>query len=241
MTVSTKGRANKCIIHLIIGGNIMSDDASPQPLVTFEGIDSPTVRPGVEDILKEAQAGKELISDLAEEVKATAADASSVLQLVSSALTEVQTKLADLKNSETTATESKGLITAILTEVQAKLSDIKTSETTATESKGLIAAALTEIQSKQGEISNATTQALVAKTKIVDEQAVIATKSAHIQDAQVHADKVRADLDRALTAATQQATTAESHNTRAQTASESATALVNEIQISKVAVATEAA
>src|SRR5207253_11312508 len=72
-----------------------------------------------------------------------------------------------------------------------------------------------------------------AKTAITDEQAVIATKSAHIQGAQEHADKIRADLDRALTAATQQATDAEGLKARAQSAADTTTTLLTDIRTTK--------
>jgi hypothetical protein len=70
-------------------------------------------------------------------------------------------------------------------------------------------------------------------TKIVDDQAVIATKSGHIQEAQVHADGVRANLDRTLTGATQQATEAEGLKARAQTAADNAAQLLFEVRTTK--------
>lgn len=62
-----------------------------------------------------------------------------------------------------------------------------------------------EAQAKAAEIAAVATQALAARTQINDLQTVIATKSDHIQQAQDHADTVRAGLDRTLTAAMQQA------------------------------------
>src|SRR5439155_442502 len=58
---------------------------------------------------------------------------------------------------------------------------------------------------------------------------------------QEHADKVRADLDRALTAATQQVTTAEAQQSRAQSAADSATKLLTDIRTIKGSVETEVA
>lgn len=84
----------------------------------------------------------------------------------------------------------------------------------ATEAKASIVSILAEAQSKSAEISTARTDALAAKTKIEADQTVIATKSAHIQDAQEHADRVRANLDRELTAATKHATDAEGQKNR---------------------------
>lgn len=77
------------------------------------------------------------------------------------------------------------------------------------------------------------TAALAAKTKIEDEQAVIATKSAHIQGAQEHADKVRAELDRLLTAASLLVTEAEGHKSRTQSASDTAAELLLNLRSGK--------
>ena len=68
--------------------------------------------------------------------------------------------------------------------------------------------ALVDAKAKLVDITNATASALEAKTQIVASQSVIAAKSNHIEDAKVHADNVRADLDRALVAATKSATDA---------------------------------
>ena len=70
---------------------------------------------------------------------------------------------------------------------------------------------------------------------------MIATKSDHIQKAQEHADKVRADLDRTLTAATQQATASEAQKSNAETAAKNAAELLAEIRIVKGTVETESA
>jgi len=116
----------------------------------------------------------------------------------------------------------------------------RTSASAATESQAQIAAALAEAQAKAAEVAAAATQAVAAGTKITDLQTVIATKSEHIQDAQVHADKVRADLDRTLTETTTKATEAEGLKSRAQTAADTATALLTEIRTTKGAVETDA-
>lgn len=83
---------------------------------------------------------------------------------------------------------------------------------------------------KSAEITAAATAALAASAKITDDQTVIAQKSAHIQDAQEHADRVRAELDRLQTLSIQYANEAESHRNRAQTATDSATELLSEIR-----------
>ena len=111
----------------------------------------------------------------------------------------------------------------------------------AAESQRLTAAALTDAQAKLADITTTATLAVSARTQITDEQGVIATKSEHIQQAQVHADKVRADLDRALTAATQQVTAAEAHKSNAQLSAEDAAKLLADIRTTKGSVETDGA
>ena len=89
--------------------------------------------------------------------------------------------------------------------------------------------ALAEANAKLAEIASVATQAVAVKTQIADQQAIIAAKSDHIQKAQEHADTVRANLDRALTAATQQATEAEGLKSRTQSAADSSTELLANI------------
>lgn len=96
-----------------------------------------------------------------------------------------------------------------------------------------LAATLADAQGKQAEIAAVATQAVAAKTQIADLQAIIATKSDHIQNAQEHADKVRADLDRTLTAAQQQATATEGHKKSAQSAAETGNQVLAEIRSAK--------
>jgi hypothetical protein len=123
---------------------------------------------------------------------------------------------------------------AVITDAQSLLEEIRKVKT-------LAAAALAEAQTKLAEITTTATQAVAAKTKITDDQAVIATKSDHIQKAQEHADKVRADLDRALTAAKQQVTAAEAEKSNAQSAAENAADLLTDVQTAKGSVEAEAA
>jgi hypothetical protein len=84
------------------------------------------------------------------------------------------------------------------------------------ESQSQAAAAFADAQAKLNEISAVASLAAAAKVQIHDSQAVIATKSDHIDGAQKHADKVRGDLDRVLTAA--QASLTETDGLRARTA-----------------------
>jgi hypothetical protein len=110
----------------------------------------------------------------------------------------------------------------------------------AAESQRLTAVSFADVQSKLAEISTAATQAVAAKTQIVADQGVIATKSDHIQKAQEHADTVRGNLDRELTAAKQQATEAEGLKTRAQSAADTAVELLTDVRTAKGSVEKDA-
>lgn len=100
-------------------------------------------------------------------------------------------------------------------------------------------AAVADVQAKVTEITNAATAALTAKTQITDEQTVISAKSSHIEDAKAHADGVRADLDRALNAATKSVTDAEGADTRAKSAADSAIEALAAITTQKTQAETE--
>lgn len=167
---------------------------------------------------------------------AATATAESQSQL-NSALNEAKSKL----NEITSAAERVATAKTIAAEEQTAITaSAKTAAAAFSESQTLIAAVLADSQAKLVDISAAATQAAAAKTQITDLQSVVATKSVHIQDAQVHADKVRADLDRALTAATQQVTAAEAEKSNAQSAAEAVAKLLADIQTFKGSVEVEA-
>jgi hypothetical protein len=107
----------------------------------------------------------------------------------------------------------------------------------AADSQKQASGALTDLKATSLEITNLAAQ---AKTQITDTQSVIATKSDHIQKAQEHADKVRAELDRALTAATQLVTETEGLNDRSQSAADLATELLTSVRTVKGAAETDA-
>ncbi len=111
----------------------------------------------------------------------------------------------------------------------------------AEETQKQIAVCLGAAQKKLDEISGIATQAVAAGSKITDQQAVIVTKSDHIQNAQDHADKVRGELDRALTSATQQVTAIEGQKNSAQASAESAASALTSIQTTKGTIDTAAA
>jgi hypothetical protein len=98
-----------------------------------------------------------------------------------------------------------------------------------------------ESQTKLEEINSVATQCLAAKTKVEDWQAVVATKSDHIQKAQEHADTVRANLDRALTSATQHVTDSEALKLKTQSALDVANQSLTEVRTIKSSVDTESA
>jgi hypothetical protein len=87
---------------------------------------------------------------------------------------------------------------------------------TINENQVQVGAVLADAQLKLQEVSAVATQAAAAKSQVTDAQAVIATKSDHIDGAQKHADKVRGDLDRALTAAQAHVVEAEGLKSRAE-------------------------
>jgi hypothetical protein len=228
-----------------------------------------TIVPNTEEILKSAQALLAKITELAESAKgATAAigtsrDAAMESQnAIATVLNDAKTKLTEIATVATQATavtgttrdavaESQKLIDSVVSEAKTKLAEITvaatqaaatagTSRDAAAESQKLVGAALADAKTKLAEITAAATQAVAAQTKITDDQAVIATKSAHINDAQKYADTVRADLDRQLTSAKQQATAAEAEKSKAETAADKTNDLITEIRATKTSAETDA-
>ena len=105
---------------------------------------------------------------------------------------------------------------------------------------GQIEEILMSAKKKLAEITNIATESSRAKIQITEDQEVIATKLDNIHKAQENADKVGADLDRALTAATQEATAAEAQNSKAKLAADDAAKLITDIQTVKGSVETDA-
>lgn len=212
--------------------------------------------PTIDDIVKSAQERLATITGLEHSTKASAAAITESQTRAGAALAEAQAKLTEITNSATqalteaqvrlseitaAATQTAAVKTQVTNEQSAIVESAKVAATAITDAQTRAAAALVDAQAKVTEIATAVTQAVAATTAITDYQAVIATKSAHIQDAQEHADKVRADLDRALTAATQQATDAEGAKARAQSAADTSTRLLTDVRTVKGAAETEAA
>lgn len=95
---------------------------------------------------------------------------------------------------------------------------------------------LAEAQKLLADAKLAAASISAAAEKMIGDQAVVATKSDHIQDAQTHADKVRAELDKVLTAASGDAAKAEAFRARSQTASDDIAKVSGEIAASKISV-----
>lgn len=98
-----------------------------------------------------------------------------------------------------------------------------------------------EVQQIVAQLRGFATEALAVKAQIDGHQAVIVAKSDHIEQAQVHADKVRSDLDRQLTAGTQQATETEAQRARAEAAATSAQEHLSDAKSARAAVDSERA
>lgn len=116
--------------------------------------------------------------------------------------------------------------TELLATARSRLEDVESART-------VLAEANATAQTKLADIAAANTAAAAARVQISDEQAVIGSKSAHIQGAQEHADKVRAELDRLLTTATQSATEAEGLRARAQTSTDATVELLGAVRAHK--------
>lgn len=93
-----------------------------------------------------------------------------------------------------------------------------------------LSTALTDAQAKLSDLTAIGALALAAKTQIVDAQTVIAAKSEHIQNAQVHADAVRANLDRTFTGVAQRATEAGAEADKVKTSATEVTTCLTEVQ-----------
>lgn len=140
---------------------------------------------------------------------------------------------SDISSNRSVAEEALNIARDRLSLIEQMAEAAKKAASMAADSQRSIAELLSDAEAKLSEISSVATQALAAKTQITDEQAVIATKSDHVQKAQEHADKVRADLDRVLTAATQQATETEGQKSRAQSAADETAKVLMDIRTAK--------
>lgn len=185
------------------------------------------VADAIDTAARTAQDKMEAIAGSEESARASASAIAEMQTQIAAILADIQAKLAEV-NAQASAvkTQVAGDEAAV----------VGSSQEILTRAKG----ALTDVQAKISDITCIATQAIAAKTAIADDQAVIATKSAHIQNAQDHADKVRAELDRVLIAARAQATEVEGLKARAQVATDGSPALLTEIRTTKGLVDAEA-
>jgi hypothetical protein len=141
--------------------------------------------------------------------------ATETQEQVSAALTDARATLQDISSAATQAATAKAQISEAQIPVEQHARNAAAAIAAATEAQTQTGAAMAEAQAKLQEISSVATQAAAAKANITDAQAVIATKSDHIDGAQKHADKVRGDMDRALTATQANVTETDGLKTRA--------------------------
>ena len=131
--------------------------------------------------------------------------------------------------------EALARLQADIARLQALLTTTEADRVTLQDRLTQSAALLAKIEAQQADATTTATLAAAAKAQIADVQAVIATKSSHIQDAQTHADKVRGDLDRTLTAAQAQLIDIDGNKDRAKAAAEAAASLQAALAASKAA------
>ena len=139
------------------------------------------------------------------------------------------------------AAELAAAAQTVLREAESLFSNLTGKIDEAESTRVSVAAAAEATQAKVLEANTAATAVIAVLTQVTDDQAVIAAKSAHIQRAQEHADKVRTELDRIQTVATQHATEAEGQRTRAQTATDSVTELLATVRGHRASAETELA
>ncbi|MCR8960339.1 hypothetical protein M0765_022195 [Variovorax sp. S2] len=129
--------------------------------------------------------------------------------------TRAYERIAELEKNLEQAQLKVAMVVSLVEQMTVQAEEVANSQRAA-------ASGLTEIQAAAAQSKSLATEALAAKTQIDDHQTVVAQKSGHIELAQAHADKVRSNLDRQLTAAMQQVTEAEALNTRTEAAADSA-------------------
>ena len=202
----------------------------------------------VQDILDTAQTDSEKITDILSSIVKQSEAATNYGSSIQTVLSEAKKRHAELteniKNIEAERSKAQEEMSNILTYAKDTTSKI---ESIAESAKSSIAniesynrqaeSIQTELQKKKDEISSTATQ---VKTQINDTQAVIATKSDHIQKAQEHADKVRSDIDRALTSVNKQVTEAEGFKATIQTTTTSTNELFDQTKKIKDLVETDA-
>lgn len=146
---------------------------------------------------------------------------------------EITKALEEILNTLTSVKEQSAKIESFVENAEANVTNIEAVSRQAVSLQD-------DLLKKKEEISLISTQAVALSTQMNDTQAIIATKSDHIQKAQEHADNVRSNLDRALTAANTQVTEVEGLNTTIQTAATSINELFDQSKKIKILVETDA-
>lgn len=118
---------------------------------------------------------------------------------------------------------------------------IKASAVVVEEAKASTINSLNEALAKVVEIKAVITQAIAVQEQITATQSIISTKSKHIEDAHVHADAVRENMDRALTAATKVKTDTEAQYIETKSSAEKTSALHAALLVSKTEIDIDAA
>jgi hypothetical protein len=150
------------------------------------------------------------ISEVEASIEKQALNVAAAVSLATEAqakLQEVIAAAAQVASARKEVTDSQTVIDQHARSAAAAIASAKDAQTQT-------GSAMAEAHAKLQEIIAVATQAAAAKAQITDGQAVIATKSDHIDGAQKHADKVRGDLDRALTSAQASLTETEGVKTR---------------------------
>jgi len=129
--------------------------------------------------------------------------------------------------------EQLGLAKSLIAEVTSLHSNAQATSNQTLEVKAQAAAAFQSLQSLVSTATENANRVEAIKTGAEQAQGVIATKSQHIEDGRIHADKVRADIDRLLTEAQQSSTNAEAQHQASRSASENLNSLYASAQTVK--------
>lgn len=151
----------------------------------------------LDSLIQRAEAAVALIEQRAREHLSSATE--SQVQ-INSTLGEIQSKLQETNSVLAQMVSARTQIADVQAALEQHSRNAAAAISAATEAQTQSTATMSEAQAKLQEISAVATQAVAAKAQITDAQAVIATKSDHIEGAQKHADQVRGQMDRALTA-----------------------------------------
>jgi hypothetical protein len=170
-----------------------------------------------------------------------ASDKAAELLAVEERITAARAELTRLQEIIAEVHADKEKVAATLAQVAEFAASAKVHQDNASISATAAAKFSDDSKKKFDEVSVIGTQAVAAGTKINDQQGVIASKSEHIEDAKKHADKVRADLDNALTAANTKVTEAEAFRAQTSATADAVSKLNDGARTAKVEIDADAA